>query len=74
MQELAGAPVPPSGRAPVRIAPTKKGHRKPKLKFGSCRSPKTYKHLKAGKYTFLVRGVNHTGADPKPVRRTFTIK
>lgn len=56
------------------IAPTKKGHKKPKLKFGSCRSPKSYKHLKAGKYTFLVRGVNHTGADPKPARRTFTLK
>jgi hypothetical protein len=63
-----------SGFACELVAPTKKGHKKPKLKFGSCRAPKAYKHLKAGRYTFLVRGVNHAGADPSPARRTFTIK
>jgi hypothetical protein len=56
------------------IAPTKKGHKKPKPKFSSCRSPAAYKHLKAGEYTFLVRGANHTGTDPSPARKTFTIK
>lgn len=54
------------------IPPTKKGHKKPKVTFGSCRSPKTYKHLKAGKYTFVVRGVN-SGRDGTPARKTFTI-
>jgi Divergent InlB B-repeat domain/WD40-like Beta Propeller Repeat len=55
------------------IPPTKKGHKKPKVTFGSCRSPKTYKHLKTGKYTFLVRGVNSTGGDRTPARKTFKI-
>jgi dipeptidyl aminopeptidase/acylaminoacyl peptidase len=55
------------------IPPTKKGHKKRKATFGSCRSPKTYKHLKAGKYRFLVRGVNSTGVDPTAARKTFTI-
>jgi hypothetical protein len=55
------------------VPPTKKGHKKPKVTFASCRSPKTYKHLKAGKYTFLVRGVNTTGSDRTPARKTFTI-
>lgn len=55
------------------IPPTKKGHKKPKVTFGSCRSPKTYKHLKPGKYTFLVRGVNSAGGDRTPARKTFTI-
>jgi hypothetical protein len=56
------------------IPPTHKGHKHPKVKFGSCRSPKSYKHLKAGKYTFLVRGVNSSGIDPTPARHTFTIR
>lgn len=55
------------------IPPTKKGHKKPKVTFASCRSPKTYKHLKAGKYTFLVRGVSATGGNRTPARKTFTI-
>jgi hypothetical protein len=55
------------------IPPTKKGHKKPKVTFGSCRSPKAYKHLKTGKYTFLVRGVKSTGGDRTPARKTFTI-
>ena len=55
------------------IPPTKKGHKQPKLKFSACRSPKTYTHLKAGKYTFLVRGVNATAADRHTASKTFTI-
>ncbi len=51
----------------------KKGHKKPRVTFGSCRSPKTYKHLKAGKYTFLVRGVDSAGGDRTPARKTFAI-
>jgi hypothetical protein len=55
------------------IRPTRKRHRQPKPTFGSCRSPKTYRHLNAGKYKFLVRGVNSTGADRTPARKVFTI-
>jgi hypothetical protein len=48
-------------------------HKKPKPSFSACRSPKTYKHLKAGKYTFEVRAFNAGGADPTPAEKSFTI-
>ncbi len=48
-------------------------HKKPKAKFRSCRSPKTYKHLKPGRYTFAVRAVGAAGADPNPTKRKFEI-
>jgi hypothetical protein len=54
---------------------TKKGkhHGKPKVVFSPCSSPKTYRHLKRGRYTFEVRGVNSTGHDPKPAIKSFQI-
>jgi hypothetical protein len=55
------------------ILPVKKGHKQAKPKFGACGSSKSYTHLKAGKYTFLVRGVNSAGVDSAPARKTFTI-
>lgn len=55
------------------IPPAKKGHKKAKVTFSSCRSPKTYRHLKAGKYTFKVRGVNSSGVERNPATRTFKI-
>jgi hypothetical protein len=48
-------------------------HKKPKPSFSSCRSPKTYKHLKPGKYTFEVRALNAGGRDPTPAKKSFTI-
>ncbi len=48
-------------------------HKKPKPSFSACRSPKTYKHLKPGKYTFEVRALNAAGADPTPAKKSFTI-
>ncbi len=45
-----------------------------KPRFGSCRSPKTYKHLKAGRYTFLVRAFNAAGTDATPATKSFTIR
>lgn len=51
----------------------KKKHKHQKPSFKSCRSPKTYKHLKAGHYTFYVRAVNAAGRDPHPAKHTFTI-
>ena len=35
----------------------KGGHKKAKPKYSSCTSPKTYRHLKIGSYTFFVRAV-----------------
>jgi hypothetical protein len=51
----------------------KKGHTAPKLKFGTCKSPKRYSHLKKGKFEFAVRGVNAVGKDPHPASKSFKI-
>jgi hypothetical protein len=48
-------------------------HSDAKPKFTSCRSPKTYKHLKPGRYTFEVRGLNPAGHDPTPAKREFRL-
>ncbi len=56
------------------IAPVKKHHPRPKLTFQACRSPKTYAHLKAGHYTFLVRGINAAGAARSSAQQAFTIR
>jgi hypothetical protein len=48
-----------------------KKHRKPRFK--SCRSPKTYKHLKNGRYTFEVRAIGPGGKDPSPGKKRFKI-
>jgi hypothetical protein len=46
------------------------GHKKaPKPHFSSCKSPKTYKHLKHGKYIFEIRAVFTTGIGPVAKRR-----
>src|SRR4051794_5013178 len=44
-----------------------------RAKFKSCKSPKTYRHLSAGRYTFEVRALAAGGADPTPARRSFRI-
>ena len=50
----------------------KHGHKK--AAFKSCHSPKTYKHLKPGKYTFEVRAAGTGGTDPTPAKKNFKIK
>jgi hypothetical protein len=42
--------------------------------FSSCQSPKKYKHLKPGRYRFLVRAVNAAGPDPTPASKRFKLK
>ena len=42
--------------------------------FRKCSSPKTYKHLKAGRYTFTVRANGPGGKDPSPAKKNFKIK
>jgi hypothetical protein len=49
-----------------------KRHRKPSFK--KCRSPKTYRHLRAGRYTFKVRALSSAGVDPTPAKRRFKIR
>jgi hypothetical protein len=49
-----------------------KKHRKPRFK--KCRSPKTYKHLNTGRYTFEVRALGAGGKDPSPAKEKFRIK
>jgi acyl-homoserine-lactone acylase len=46
--------------------------RKPKPRFSRCRSPKIYRHLRRGKYTFEVRALSRAGAG-RPAKRTFRI-
>jgi alpha-tubulin suppressor-like RCC1 family protein len=45
-----------------------------KPKFSTCKSPKTYKNLKPGKYTFKVRGLDILGADKHPAIKEFKVK
>ena len=42
--------------------------------FKECRSPKTYEHLKKGKYTFKVRAKGPGGKDKTPAKETFVIE
>jgi hypothetical protein len=57
-----------------QCALTRTRHRKPKPKFRKCRSPKAYRRLKDGKYTFSVRALDSAGADPTPAKRRFRIR
>jgi hypothetical protein len=54
------------------IKPHKK-HQKSHASFSSCSSPKTYKHLAPGRYTFKVRATNSDGPDPHPASKSFSI-
>ena len=59
-----------------RRRPKKKdGSKKPRpAKFSRCISPRKYKDLKPGKYTFKVRALDILGADANPAVKKFTIK
>jgi hypothetical protein len=48
-----------------------KGTAKPN--YSACTSPKTYKNLARGNYTFRVRALNLAGRDPTPASMKFTI-
>ena len=49
-----------------RRSSSARSRRGKKGSFKACHSPKTYKHLKPGKYTFEVRAVGAGGTDPTP--------
>jgi hypothetical protein len=61
-----------SSAGPVFLCALAKKHHKAKLK--GCASPKIYRHLKPGKYTFSVRAVSAAGTDPTPATKRFKIK
>ncbi len=50
-----------------------KANRKKNPGFSACTSPKTYKKLKPGNYTFEVRARSAHGVDPTPAQHSFTI-
>jgi hypothetical protein len=54
----------------------KKGKKRKRAKprFSSCASPKRYRKLRKGRYTFRVRALNALGADAKPAVRKFRIR
>ena len=43
-------------------------------KYTGCASPKTYKHLRPGAYTFRVRALDILGTDEHPAVRHFVVK
>jgi len=53
--------------------PTRKGAKTPAPKYSKCRSPKTYKHLKIGKFVLYVRAVGPGGVDKTPATYRFKI-
>jgi hypothetical protein len=55
----------------VKQQKKRKGHKQPKPSFSGCGSPKTYKHLAHGSYTFYVRALNSAGADLTPASARF---
>jgi hypothetical protein len=57
-----------------RPKPKGKYKKLPKAAFGPCSSPKSYRHLKPGTYTFLVRAFNGAGADPRPASTKFKLR
>jgi len=61
-----------SGFQCALVKPKKKGKKRGKPKFSACKSPKTYKHLQPGKYTFEVRGQSAAGPGPT-AKRAFAI-
>jgi alpha-tubulin suppressor-like RCC1 family protein len=48
--------------------------RRAKPRFTSCASPKRYKKLRKGRYTFKVRALNALGTEAKPAVRKFKVK
>ncbi len=51
----------------------KPNHTAPRASFSSCSSPKSYHHLKTGRYRFLVQAFNPAGRDLTPAEESFTI-
>ena len=67
----------PSAGAAFACSLRKKGKRnareKKQAKFAPCKSPKRYKRLRRGRYTFEVRAVLGGAPDPTPARAKFRV-
>lgn len=57
-----------------RCALVRRGHGTRHPHFKRCFSPKTYRHLKPGRYLFSVRAVGAGGSDPTPAGHRFRIR
>jgi hypothetical protein len=62
-----------SGFSCALVKKPKRHHKHATPTYSPCRSPKRYRHLKAGRYTFSVRASNAGGSDPTPATKRFTI-
>jgi Divergent InlB B-repeat domain len=51
-----------------------KHHRKPRMRFAPCTSPKTYKRLRPGRYVFAVRALASSGLVSLPIEERFKIR
>ena len=56
------------------VKPKRRHHKRPRARFSSCSSPRRYKHLATGRYTFRVRALDILGADATPATKRFSIK
>ena len=64
------APGALTGYQCMLVKPKPKKGKKPLRRFSSCASPKRYKKLHKGRYTFKVRARNILGVDAKPAQRS----
>jgi hypothetical protein len=44
-----------------------------RARFRPCSSPRTYRHLRPGRYVFSVRAIGAAGGDPTPATRRFKV-
>ncbi|MGA8744680.1 MAG: hypothetical protein WB507_02300 [Solirubrobacterales bacterium] len=56
-----------------RLIGPRTAHKRQRAAFSGCASPRTYRHLHPGRYTFAVRALGSAGPDPSPVKRRFRI-
>ena len=56
------------------VRPKAKRKHRAKPRFAKCASPKRYKKLRKGRYTFKVRARNALGTEAKPAVRKFRVR
>jgi alpha-tubulin suppressor-like RCC1 family protein len=61
-------------KAPKRHKGAGKSAKRRKPRFSACGSPRSYRHLKPGRYLFRVRALDILGADAIPAVRKFKLK
>jgi hypothetical protein len=61
-------------KAPKRHKGAGKSAKRRKPRYSACGSPRSYRHLKPGRYVFRVRALDILGADAVPAKKTFKLK